>query len=134
LSRVLALDYGRARCGCALSDPSGTLATPVEVVEDPGSETGMRELARLVAEWGVESVVVGLPVGLTGREGPQAREAREFADRLRSVLPVQIETYDERFTTRLAKSSEGRAPEDSRAAAHLLTSYLRAREGRARAG
>lgn len=128
MSRVLALDYGSARCGCALSDPSGTLATPIDVIEDPASEAGMSKLARLVAERDVESVVVGLPVGLAGREGPQAQEARQFTERLRAALPVPVETYDERFTTRLARSSEGSAPEDSRAAAHLLTSYLRARE------
>jgi putative Holliday junction resolvase len=128
LSRVLALDYGSARCGCALSDPSGTLATPIELIEEPASEPGMRKIARLVAEHGVESVVVGLPVSLAGGEGPQAREARQFAERLRGVLTVPVETYDERFTTKLARTSEGRAAEDSRAAAHLLTSYLQARE------
>jgi putative pre-16S rRNA nuclease len=128
LSRILALDYGRARCGCALSDPSETLATPVDVVADPGSEEGMATIARLVAERGVDSVVVGLPVGLSGSEGEQAREVREFVQRLSSALPVPVETYDERFTTRLAAAEEGRAPEDSRAAAHILTSYLRSRE------
>jgi putative pre-16S rRNA nuclease len=127
LTRVLALDYGRARCGCALSDPSGTLATPIEAIEDPASDDGLAQIARLVAERDVESVVVGLPVGLSGREGPQAREARGFAERLQAILPVGVETYDERFTTKLAESVEGTAPTDSRAAAHLLESYLRAR-------
>jgi putative Holliday junction resolvase len=124
----LALDYGEARCGCALSDPSGTLATPIEVIEDPDSEEGMAAIARLVAERGVESVVLGLPVSLTGAEGAQAAEVRGFAERLGAVLSVPIETYDERFTTKLAEGGEGLAPEDSRAAAHLLTDYLRARE------
>jgi putative Holliday junction resolvase len=128
LSRILALDYGEARCGCAVSDPSGTLATPIEVIDDPASERGIAEIARLVAERGVEVVVVGLPVGLSGREGPQALEVRQFAEQLGKVLPVPIETYDERFTTKLAERDQGRAPEDSRAAAHLLTSYLYARE------
>jgi putative holliday junction resolvase len=127
--RVLALDYGPARCGCAVSDPSGTLATPIDVVEDPDSERGMRTLERLVAERGVEAVVVGLPIGLSGREGPQALEARRFAEKLAGVLSVPVQTFDERFTTKLAERDEGRAPQDSRAAAHLLTGYLRAREG-----
>jgi putative pre-16S rRNA nuclease len=132
--RILALDYGEVRCGCAISDPSGTLATPIEVIEDPASEDALAEIARLVAERGVEEVVVGLPVGLSGREGPQALEVRRFVERLGTVLPVPIETYDERFTTRLAEADEGRAPEDSRAAAHLLTGYLRARESGSRTG
>jgi putative Holliday junction resolvase len=127
LSRILALDYGRARCGCALSDPSGTLATPVETIEDPSSEEGMASIARIVSERDVASVVVGLPVGLSGREGPQADVVRQFVARLGQVLPVPIETYDERFTTKLAERDEGRAAADSRAAAHLLTSYLRSR-------
>jgi putative holliday junction resolvase len=123
-SRVLALDYGSARCGCAVSDPTGTLATPLEAVGDPGSEAGLRRLAQLVSELGAGSVVVGLPVGLSGAEGPQARETRRFADRLRERLEVPVETYDERFTTKLARREGGRSPEDSRAAAHLLTAFL----------
>ena len=127
MTRVLALDYGSARCGCALSDPSGTLATPLEAIDDPASEEGIAKLSRLVAERDVESVIVGLPIGLAGREGPQAREAQGFAERLRAALPVPVETHDERFTTKLARQTGGRASEDSRAAAHLLASYLNAR-------
>lgn len=127
LSRVLALDYGAARCGCAVSDPSGTLATPLESVEDPASEAGLRRLEGLVSELGADAVVVGLPVGLSGREGAQAHEARRFAELLRGRLTVPVETYDERFTTKLARRSAGRAPEDSRAAAHFLTDYLATR-------
>jgi putative holliday junction resolvase len=127
LTRVLALDYGRARCGCALSDPSQTLATPIEVIEDPASDSGIAKIARIVTDRDVESVVVGLPVGLSGEEGPQAREARKFAEQLQGALLVPVTTYDERFTTKLASASGGETPEDSRAAAHLLESYLRAR-------
>jgi putative Holliday junction resolvase len=126
--RILALDYGAARCGCAISDPSETVATPIEVVKDPASDAGMAEIARVVAERGAEAVVLGLPVGLSGDEGTQAAEVRRFGERLGEVVAVPIELYDERFTTRLAEADEGRAPEDSRAAAHLLTSYLRSRE------
>jgi putative Holliday junction resolvase len=111
-----------------VSDPSETLATPIDVIEDPDSDDGIAELARLVEERGVEAVVVGLPVSLSGNEGPQAVEVRQFVDRLDKVLSVPVETYDERFTTKLAESEEGRAPADSRAAAHLLTTYLRSRE------
>jgi putative Holliday junction resolvase len=126
--RVLALDYGSARCGVALSDPTGMLATPLQSVTDPASERGLDEIARLVGEREVERVVVGLPVSLSGDEGGQAAEAREFAARLEARVGVPVTTYDERFTTSLARRTPGRAPEDSRAAAHLLESYLSARK------
>jgi putative Holliday junction resolvase len=124
MSRVLALDYGAARCGCALSDPSGTLATPLPAIERPAGRDGLRAIAELVREHEPERVVVGLPLTLSGEEGAQAREAREFAERLRGVLTVPVELYDERLTTRQAARSGGRAEEDSRAAAHLLEAYL----------
>jgi putative holliday junction resolvase len=124
LSRVLALDYGRARCGCAVSDPTGTLARPLPAIADPLSDRGLAEIVRLVAEQGAECVVVGLPVSLYGEEGAQAAEARSFAGRLAASLSVPVETFDERFTTRLAERTPGRAAQDSRAAAHLLESYL----------
>jgi putative Holliday junction resolvase len=122
--RVLALDYGSARCGCAVSDPTGTLARPLEAVADPASEAGLARIARIAADHGAERVVVGLPVSLSGDEGAQAAEARSFATRLAALLPVPVETFDERFTTALARSTPGSAPEDSRAAAHLLQGYL----------
>ena len=122
--RILALDYGSARCGCAVSDPTGMLATPIESIADPGSERGLDEIARLVGERGVDEVVVGLPVSLSGDEHGQAAETRGFAARLAERLEVPVTTFDERFTTALARRTPGRLPEDSRAAAHLLESYL----------
>jgi putative pre-16S rRNA nuclease len=94
---------------------------------DPASERGFTEIARLVAEHAVEEVVVGLPVSLSGQEGSQAKEAREFASRLKEQVSVPVTTYDERFTTALARQTPGRKSEDSRAAAHLLDSYLATR-------
>jgi putative Holliday junction resolvase len=122
--RVLALDHGSARCGCAISDPSGTLATPVAAVDRPDSKKGLAALARLVEEKGVERVVVGLPLTLQGEQGDQARAARAFAERLDQRLNVPVELHDERLTTRLAERTGGAGDEDSRAAAHLLESYL----------
>ena len=123
---MLALDYGSARCGCAVSDPTGTLATPIPVVERPGSKTGMARLVALVSERGVDRVVVGLPVSLSGTDSDQTREARSFADALRTRLGgVPVEMYDERFTTLIAARSAGAAAaEDSRAAAVLLEDWL----------
>lgn len=127
MSRVLALDHGSARCGCALSDPSGTLATPLRAIERPDSRAGMAALTRLVREAGAELVVVGLPLTLAGDEGSQAAAARAFAGRVASAAGVPVELYDERLTTRQAERAGGGADEDSRAAAHLLESWLAAR-------
>ncbi len=124
--RVLALDYGSARCGCALSDPSGTLATPLGPVERPGTRAGLARIAALVRERDVERVVVGLPLTLRGEEGSQAIETRDFVARLAGGLDVEVEMYDERLTTRQARTGHGSAGLDSRAAAHLLDAYLAA--------
>ena len=124
MSRILALDHGSARCGCAISDPTGTLATPLPVVERPDSKAGLAALARLVEERGVERVLVGLPITLSGEHGEQAEAARVFAQRLERRLNVPVELHAERLTTRLAERTGGAGDEDSRAAAHLLESYL----------
>ncbi len=121
---MLALDYGSARCGCAVSDPTGLLATPIEAVERPLTRRGLSRLRGLVRELEVERVVVGLPLSLSGSDSAQTRESREFAERLRHELTIPVELYDERFTTRLAERHGGRASEDSRAAAHLLEGWL----------
>jgi putative transcription antitermination factor YqgF len=124
MARVLALDHGSARCGCAVSDPSGTLATPLPVIERPDTKRGLAAVARLVEEHGAERVIVGLPLTLRGEEGEQAERARTFAERLGRRVSVPVELHDERLTTRLAERTRGNADADSRAAAHLLESYL----------
>jgi putative holliday junction resolvase len=129
--RVLALDYGSARCGCAISDPTGTLATPIDPVERPATRRGFARLTELVRDREVHRVVVGLPLGLSGADTDQTREARAFADRLAGAVPVPVELYDERFTTAIAaRSRDARTSEDSRAAAVLLEDWL-ARHGAA---
>jgi putative Holliday junction resolvase len=129
--RVLALDYGSARCGCALSDPTGTIVTPIAAVARPGSRRGLLALQTLVRDRDVECVVVGLPLSLRGGDTDQTRETRAFAQQLSLRLGegVPVEMHDERFTTRIAQRMEGpwTASEDSRAAAHLLESWLMAR-------
>jgi putative Holliday junction resolvase len=121
--RVLALDHGTARIGCAISDPTGTLATPLPVIEPPEAKL----VAALVDEHGVERVVVGLPLHLSGEEGSQAALARGFGAELEAMLSIPVETYDERLTTRMAEMSRragATAAPDSLAAAHLLEAYL----------
>lgn len=122
--KVLALDYGSARTGVAVSDPTGTLARPLEVVERAASRDGLARLAELVRLEGAERVVVGLPLTLRGEHGAQARETERFVEALRGVVGVPVESFDERFTTALAGQDQGGAAEDARAAAHLLASYL----------
>ncbi len=119
--KILALDYGSARTGVAVSDPSGTLARPVGVVERVRSKAGRARLLELIGEEEPELVVVGLPLTLRGTRGPQAKETERFVEELRAEVAVPVETYDERFTTTLAGSGGG---DDARAAAHLLSSYL----------
>jgi putative Holliday junction resolvase len=125
--RVLALDYGSARCGVAVSDPSGTLASPLEPVLRPATRKGMARLRVVVEETGAEWIVVGLPLSLSGGDSAQTREVRAFADRLRDAVDVPVELYDERFTTSLARQAGGSASLDSRAAAVLLDEWIATR-------
>jgi putative holliday junction resolvase len=136
--KVLALDYGSARTGVAVSDPTGTVARPLCVVEP-----SIDRIRGLVAEEEAERVIVGLPLTLRGERGAQAEETERFVEELRAALDVPVETFDERFTTVLAGAlgwkprrqsrqgparkpgaPEARESDDARAAAHLLSSYL----------
>jgi putative Holliday junction resolvase len=119
--KVLALDYGSARTGVAVSDPTGTVARPLCVVERAASEAGLARLRELVRDEEAERVVVGLPLTLRGARGEQAAETERFVEGLRAAVEVPVETFDERFTTTLAGPGAGA---DARAAAHLLSSYL----------
>jgi putative Holliday junction resolvase len=121
--RVLALDHGTVRIGAAICDPTGTLCTPLPVIEPPTADA----VAALVGEREVERVVVGLPVHLSGEEGSQAALARAFAEELDELLDVGVDTYDERLTSRMADATRragAGASRDSIAAAHLLEAYL----------
>lgn len=124
--KVVALDYGSARTGVAVSDPSGTIARPLCVIERAGTESGIARIADLVRDEQAERVVIGLPLTLQGERGAQARETEVFVEALRAAVDVPVESYDERFTTVLARTRpmERSEPDDARAAAHLLSSYL----------
>jgi putative Holliday junction resolvase len=124
---VLALDHGAARCGVALSDPTGTVVTPLEPVLRPDTKKGLQRLRALVEEREAERVLVGLPLSLRGQDTDQTRAARAFAERLGRLVAVPVELFDERFTTRIAARQDpalARASEDSRAAAVLLEDWL----------
>jgi putative Holliday junction resolvase len=124
--KVLALDYGAARTGVAVSDATGTVARPLAVVAGAASEEGLARVVELIRAEGAERVVVGLPLTLRGDRGAQAQETERFVEQLRAAVDVPVEVYDERFTSVLADG------DDARAAAHLLTSYLEWAGGRER--
>jgi putative holliday junction resolvase len=116
--KVLALDFGSARTGVAVSDPTGTLARPMTTVEHATTAAGFARLVELIAAEEPEVVVVGLPLTLRGEHGEQARATEAFVERLRGAIAPPVETFDERFTSVLAGG------DDARAAAHLLSGYL----------
>ena len=116
--RVVALDYGAARTGVAVSDPTGTLARPLTTVLRATTDAGFNELLTVIDSAEAQLIVVGMPLTLRGERGEQAQETEAFIERLRSASRVPVETYDERFTSVLADG------DDAKAAAHLLTDYL----------
>ncbi len=122
--KVLALDYGSARTGVAVSDPTGSVARPLGVIESAGTDVGIQEVLEFARKEGVERIVVGMPVTLRGEHGVQAAETEEFVSALRRAAEVPVDSFDERFTTRLAEQTSSRAPRDALAAAHLLSGYL----------
>jgi putative Holliday junction resolvase len=131
--KVLALDYGSARTGVAVSDESGTLATPLQTIERVGTAAGMAALLAIVEAERPGLIVVGLPRTPSGERGSQAGASVAFAGRLRARVEVPVELEDERFTTTIAQqrtSRSARSSLDARAAAVLLQGVLDRRAGR----
>jgi putative Holliday junction resolvase len=122
--KVLALDFGSARTGAAVSDPTGAVARPIGVVESAATEEGIARVLELARREDVELIVVGRPLTLRGEQGAQAEETERFVESLRAATDLPVESFDERFTTKLARTGTAEAPEDAVAAAHRLTSYL----------
>lgn len=122
--KALSLDYGSARTGVAVSDPTGTLARPLETIAHVTSDAGLARLTLLLEEHTPEVIVVGMPFTLRGEIGTQAEETLAFVETLRDRTPIPIETLDERYTTALAQQTPSAATEDALAAAHLLQGWL----------
>jgi len=129
---ILGIDPGRRRVGVAAADDETRFARPVEVI-DTAAIDPVDRIADLVKELGARAVVVGLPVGLSGTEGAAASEQREFMDRLRSSLSVDVIAYDERLTSVVAeralraggvKGRKLKGLSDAVAAQVLLQDYL----------
>ena len=137
--RCLALGLGELRIGLALSDPLGITAQPLEPFERVGPRKDLEGLATIVGRHGVRRVIVGLPLLLSGEDGDAARQAREFAERLRARLPaVDVDLWDERLSTVQAERAmiEGEARRSARkrsidtvAAVLILQNYLDAGGG-----
>ncbi len=128
--RVMALDVGERRVGVAVSDLTGTLATPHTVIQRRSKAEDFAAVARLVTELDIERVVVGLPLTLDGEMGPQARRVTRYAQALAETLDVPVEFYDERYSTVTAdellieSGRKRRVPIDAAAAAVILQDYL----------
>lgn len=137
--RAVGIDLGTKRIGVAVSDPTGTLASPHSVIERSGDPAAdHRRIAEIVAEVGAERVVVGLPLSMNGRRGAAARAAAAEAEAIAAVVGVPVETRDERLTTvsadrslleRGMKAGARRRVVDKVAAAVLLQSWLEGRRG-----
>jgi putative Holliday junction resolvase len=131
--RVLAVDLGARRIGLAISDPDAVFAFPLSTLEARGRDRDIDALQRVIAEHEVERVVIGLPLHMNGRTGPEAEAAREFARELAERTGLQVETLDERWTTVEAervlresgrKRARQRGVVDSVAASIILRTYL----------
>jgi len=100
MGRVLGIDYGERRIGMAISDPTCTIAQPLPtLVRRRGKRPPYTKIVEIVDEWGAQRVVVGLPLEISGAEGEPASEVREFGDGLERRANVQVEYWDERFTS-----------------------------------
>jgi putative Holliday junction resolvase len=97
--RAVGVDLGRRRIGLAISDVEGTLAFPLPAVISAGGKRDVEAVARVIAEREVERAVVGLPLHMNGRAGPEAEAARAFATALAAATGIPIDTLDERWTT-----------------------------------
>ena len=133
MPRILAVDWGERRIGLAISDPTGTIATGLETVVARSEPEGVRRVAAIAAEREADSLVVGLPLLLSGERGSAAEAAERFAAALREASGLPVATYDERLTSALAtrrmhergeSARRGKGRVDQGAAVALLESWL----------
>ena len=131
MNPILALDFGRARIGAAISDELGLLAHPLETI--PADQRSLARIAEIVRGKKVDHVVAGLPKQMDGQLGAAAAEVLQFVEKLRAMLPCPVVTWDERLTTAAAhralrdagkKTRHTRGYVDQVAAQMILQSYL----------
>lgn len=138
--RFLGVDYGTRRIGLAVSDPDGRIAFPEGTLERRGERRDVEAICKLASERGVAGIVVGLPLHMDGRRGPEAEAAEAFAGLLRAKSGLPVELLDERWTTQEAERAlresgrnarKRRAVVDAVAATLLLRTWLAQRQARA---
>jgi putative Holliday junction resolvase len=132
MSSWLGIDHGTKRIGVAVGDAASGIATPVEVVSAKPADAAVARIVQLAREYGVEGMVVGLPINMDGTEGPEAAAARQFAAAIEKAGAAQVHMFDERLSSfaadqllagRLTRKKR-RARQDAIAAATMLTDFL----------
>ena len=133
MSRTLGIDFGTRRIGLALSDPTGTLASPLPFLENTDIKQVVSKLKEMVASQGIKTIVVGLPRNMNGTYGPSAEKVRAFVAQIQPDLSAKIITQDERLTTSQASrdlsqmglsQKELRMKVDSSSATLILQQFL----------
>lgn len=131
--RVLGIDFGEARMGLAVSDPTGFLASGIGTVKVSGFKSAVREAVKAAQDNNAELIVVGLPVNMDGSQGDRAQKCRDFAKEVSEISGIKTEMYDERRTTILAAGfmnetgtygKKRKASIDTLSAQIILQSYL----------
>jgi len=132
MGRILCLDYGEARIGVAICDPTETIASPLQYI-NARNELFINDIISLVNKMEVERIVIGLPLDLKGRVYNKANEVKEFSERLKQIVNIPIDLWDERYTTVIAertlhsaniKAKKQREIIDSLSAQIILQNYL----------
>ena len=133
MSRFLGIDYGTVRIGLALSDPTGTLASPLPFLENQSPQQVTNALSELIQTHQIEGLIIGLPRNMDGTYGPSAQKVRDFIAQIQKSIPLPITPIDERLTTAQAsKQLSGiglnqkqlRKKVDSSSACLILQQYL----------
>ena len=137
--RILGIDFGTKRIGLALSDPLGFTAQGLETLAVQNKRKTLEYLSKLCSDLKVEEVVVGLPVNMNGTLGPKAEETKSWVEKLKAVLNIPVNTWDERLTSREADRSMVEAglsrarqkqESDRLAATLILQNYLESKRSR----
>jgi len=137
--RILGIDLGAKRIGLALSDPAGTIASPIGKIEFRGEEHLLAEIEKLVKEKEIAEIVVGFPIRTSGQKGEQAFGAERFAEKLRARLSLPVHLLDERMSTQAAEKAllesdmsrqKRKNVRDQVAASLILQSFLELRRFR----
>ena len=119
---VLAVDPGEVRIGLAISDPTGTIARPLQVIKHISRPQNAAAIAEVATAHGAALILIGLPLDDEGEIGPQARQSLRLVDELRKATRVAVDTWDESGSTQLAGKKDEMI--DARAAAYILQDYL----------